>query len=81
MKKHKVLIIEDDRDINELLCDVLLQSNFDVKSSYTGLDGFNLLKNNSFDIVLLDLMLPFKSGDSIMQELRTFGDRKTFFIS
>lgn len=76
-----ILIIEDDKKINNLLCKALNKQGFITKSAYTGPEGLNMLKSESFDIVLLDIMLPYKNGDRLLSELRLFSNIPVIVIS
>ncbi|WP_143315133.1 response regulator transcription factor [Clostridium sp. HBUAS56017] len=77
----KILVLEDDKEINQLICKVLEDNNYFTTSAFTGLDGIRYLKSEKFDLVLLDLMLPFMSGDKILSELRTFSQVPVLVIS
>jgi len=77
----KILVIEDDKEINNLLCDILMQNQYDTQSAFTGMDGISLIRNSKFDLIVLDLMLPYKSGDEILRELRTFSSTPVIVIS
>lgn len=76
-----ILVIEDDQEINNLLCKALKNNGYGTKSAYTGIQGFQMLKTEKFDMVLLDLMLPYKSGDKVLQELRLFSAVPVLVIS
>lgn len=65
-----ILVIEDDRKINQLLCSILKQSGMDTESAFDGMYGWNLAMNNEYSLILMDLMLPLKSGEEILRELR-----------
>lgn len=65
-----ILIIEDDETINGLLCEILTRNGHEVQSALNGWDGFNLAMNNDYSLILMDLMLPLKSGEEILRELR-----------
>ncbi len=67
--KNTILIIEDDKDINEMLTKLLTNDNFLVKNAYSGTEGV-LVHNDSIDLILLDLMLPGKNGEEIIKELK-----------
>lgn len=64
-----ILIIEDDKDINEMLTKLLINNNFIVQNAYSGTEGV-LVHNDSIDLILLDLMLPGKNGEEIIKELK-----------
>lgn len=76
-----ILVIEDDKEINNLICKALKNQGYIAKSAYTGLQGLNMLKIDSFDMVLLDIMLPYKSGDKLLLELRLFSNIPVLVIS
>ena len=64
-----ILIIEDDKDINEMLTKLLTNNNYNVLNAYSGTEGV-LVHNDSIDLILLDLMLPGKNGEEIIKELK-----------
>ncbi|MEE1057584.1 MAG: response regulator transcription factor [Acutalibacteraceae bacterium] len=66
----RVLIIEDDQELNQLLSEILRRYDYEIETSRDGINGLQLARNGSFDIILLDLMLPYKSGDEVLKELR-----------
>lgn len=68
--KDKILIIEDDSDINNLLCSILRKNNYEVKSAYSGSEGKMCLDYENYDLVLLDLMLPAISGEELIGYIR-----------
>ena len=64
-----VLVIEDDKDINEMLTKILTNNEYKVKNAYSGTEGI-LVHNDNVDIILLDLMLPGKNGEEIIKQLK-----------
>lgn len=64
-----------------MLAETLEQEGYEVKSAFTGIDGMKEARTKEYDLILLDLMLPFKSGDEILKELRTFSDIPVIVIS
>ena len=81
MANNNILVIEDDKEINHLLCQSLRSNGYLSKSAYTGIHGLEMLKNEEFEMVLLDIMLPYKSGDALLKELRTFSNIPVLVIS
>ena len=70
----KVLIVEDDTHINEMLCDLLRQNGFEPTAAYSGTEALLNLKSGGFSLMLLDLMLPGKTGEETLQEVRKTSD-------
>lgn len=66
-----ILVIEDDENINGLLCNILKGNGYEVQSSLNGWEGYEFAMKNDYDLILMDLMLPMKSGEEILRELRT----------
>jgi len=58
MKHATLLIVEDDIGIQEMLKFSLEQEDYTIHSAYTVKEGWELIQNKSFDLVLLDWMLP-----------------------
>ena len=69
-----VLIVEDDREIRGLLKDFLEENKYEVSEAKDGNVASELINNEKYDIILMDMMLPFKSGDILIQELRELKD-------
>lgn len=78
---ERILIIEDEKDVNQLLAQNLQNNGYETVSVWDGLDGVRQLRNQHFDMVLLDLMLPYKSGDEILKEIRKDCDIPVIVIS
>lgn len=68
---HKILLVEDDPFLSSLLKNRLLKEKFDVSLARDGDEAINFLKSNKPDLVLLDLILPKKSGFEVMEEIRS----------
>ena len=64
-----------------MLAEALTNAGFRVRSSYTGADGLKEIKTNAYDLILLDIMLPYKSGDEILKETRAGSDTPVIVIS
>lgn len=77
----RVLIVEDDNDINSLLRDMLEDEGYETIGAYSGTEGLMYVKNQEIDLILLDLMLPGKCGDEIVEEIRKEKDIPILIIS
>lgn len=65
----KILIVEDEKSINELMMRNLSLVGHECDQVYDGKNAVNMIKNNNYDLVLLDVMLPFLSGFELMKFL------------
>lgn len=66
----KILIIEDELSIQKLLSYDLRQAGYDVEVASDGNEGYKKAKEGGYDLIILDLMLPFMDGIQICQKLR-----------
>ncbi len=66
----KILIVEDDINIQNILRELLIKTNYEVTSAYSGSEALLLLEKDVFDLVLLDLMLPATSGEEIIRKVK-----------
>ena len=64
-----ILIIEDDKNINDMLSQLLSNNNYKVLSAFSGTEGI-LIHNEQVNLILLDLMLPGKNGEEIIEDLK-----------
>ncbi|MGN0605155.1 MAG: response regulator transcription factor [Oscillospiraceae bacterium] len=80
MERH-ILIVEDDTHISEILASFLESNGFSVTRAMDGNIASALIKNQKFDIILMDIMLPYKEGDELIRELRKFSDTPVIVIS
>ena len=71
-----ILIIEDDRDLSELINIQLLDQNFEVHQQYNGTSGLETFNDGSYDLLILDVMLPGLDGFEICKKIRA-QDSKT----
>ena len=67
---NKILIIEDDLEINALLADFLKEKGYAVHCQYDGLHVLDFLNKEKIDLIILDIMLPYRSGDIILSDVR-----------
>lgn len=76
-----ILVIEDDKEINHLLCDVLTENGYSCIPIFSGESAQKTMKNNKFDMVLLDLMLPEISGEELLKKYRHYSNAPVIIIS
>lgn len=70
MEDKRVLVIEDDPEINKLLNMILTKTGMISVPAYSGTEGILQLQNHSYDLIILDLMLPGMSGEEFINNIR-----------
>jgi len=76
----RILVIEDEKKVAEALRDGLEGEHYEVSIAATGEEGFFLASQGSFDLVLLDLMLPQRDGIDVLATLRKCGNQTPVFV-
>ncbi|MEA3221877.1 MAG: response regulator, partial [Thermodesulfobacteriota bacterium] len=70
MPKKKILVVDDEKDIVELIKFNLIREGFEMITSYNGEDALKLVKGKSPDLIILDLMLPGMDGLEVCRILK-----------
>ena len=70
----KVLLVEDERKIADFVCTGFKEQGFLIDHCDNGVDGFAYASNGSYDVIVLDIMLPGRDGLSILKGLRKAGN-------
>ena len=68
--KKKILLVEDDINFGIILRDYLRMNEFDVILARNGMEGFEKFKKDYFDLIILDVMMPYKDGFTLAKEIR-----------
>ncbi len=79
-KKRRILVVDDEIDILELLKARLTANGYDVTATSNGKDAIPLIKKSAPDAVLLDIMMPGIDGLEILKKIRSEDDRLPIFI-
>lgn len=66
----KILVIEDNELNLKLFCDILKYQNYEVHSAQDGLEGYNKIVENNYDLIILDLQLPKINGFELLEKLQ-----------
>ncbi|MBD3272040.1 MAG: response regulator [Elusimicrobia bacterium] len=69
-EKKRILVVEDDPELSELLSTLLTNQGFDVQTCMHGDDALDYAQKNSFNLIILDIMLPGKNGYEICRALK-----------
>ena len=70
--EEKILIIDDDKDIREMLANYFIKEGYVVQSACNGEDGLKIVKSKTVSLVLLDIMMPKMDGYTMLLKLREF---------
>jgi DNA-binding NtrC family response regulator len=73
MARTKILVIDDEKLVRWSLHQKLMKEGYDVESAPTGEEGLNMIRDDGFDLVLLDLRLPGMDGVQVLQEIQNLG--------
>lgn len=74
MVRMRILIAEDERDLNRLVSARLTAEHYSVDSCYDGEEALEYLQSAEYDAVVLDIMMPKKDGLSVLRQMRRSGD-------
>lgn len=76
MSAHKILVIDDSKVIRMRVKDMLPESNFRVLEAKDGVEGYNLIRSEKPNLIMLDFLLPKMSGWDVYQEVQKEYDLK-----
>jgi DNA-binding response OmpR family regulator len=68
----KIIVIDDDTAVTDLLSVLLKSHGFDVRVTNNSVEGLGFIRDENFDLVVLDLMMPEMDGWEICKEVRSF---------
>ena len=69
-ENKKILLVEDDQNFGAILKDYLMLNDFEVTLAKNGMEGFEKFKRESYDLCILDVMMPYKDGYTLAKEIR-----------
>jgi DNA-binding response OmpR family regulator len=72
--KTKILLLEDDLNLSDTVCDYLEEKGFEVICVYDGEEALSSIYENRFDLLLLDVNVPIKNGFQVLKEIRKDGN-------
>jgi two-component system OmpR family response regulator len=73
---HKVLVVDDNQDIRDLVLHILSADGFHTFAASNAIEAMGILNSNAIELVLLDVMMPGKSGLELLSDIRTGPNRK-----
>ncbi|MGG7076699.1 response regulator transcription factor [Clostridium sardiniense] len=77
----KILVVEDDIKINELIIEFLKSEGYEVDRSFDGLSGYSKFKEDNYDLVILDIMMPKLDGYGLCNLIREESDVPIIFLT
>lgn len=78
---HKILIVEDDMNINRLLKEALEKEHYQCTQAFSGTEARLLLHQDIYSVVLLDLMLPGIPGEEVLKDIRSKGKTPVIILT
>jgi len=69
-KQPSVLLIDDDAELSSMMKEFFLQNGYQLDCAYNGRDGLARAVKNTYDLIVLDVMLPLLNGFTVLQQLR-----------
>lgn len=79
-KMVKILVVEDDRELNKILVDVLEQNDYSVTGTFDGKQGLDAIERSKFDLILSDIMMPVMDGFELAKNVRFFNKQIPFLF-
>lgn len=67
----KLLVVEDDKALNSVVCCYLQDNNYNVVGCFDGKEALSYLKNQNFDLIISDIMMPNIDGFSLVEQIRS----------
>ena len=78
---NKILVVDDDPNIRELIRLILKKEGFDVLDAEDGKDALEKLENSKTDLIVLDIMMPNMDGWEFCREVRSFCDMPILMLT
>lgn len=77
---RKILIVEDDKDLNPLIATYLRVSGYECDQAYDGVEGLDLFNKGSYDLILSDIMMPRMDGFALARNVRKINEDIPFIF-
>lgn len=76
-----ILVIEDDHNTSQVICEFLKDAGYSVATAYDGEDAIIRFCDRNYDLVILDIMLPKKNGMDVLREIRGLGNTPVIMLT
>ena len=81
MSQEKILVVEDDAELNSIICNYLKKEGYVVDAAFNGREGIEIARKQKPDLILLDIMLPETDGLEVCRDIRTYSVAPIVIIS
>lgn len=81
MSQEKILVVEDDTELNSIICNYLKKEGYAVDTAFNGREGIEIARKQKPDLILLDIMLPETDGLEVCRDIRTYSVAPIVIIS
>ena len=78
---ERILIVEDNTSINNMICEALTQHDYLCTQAFSGTEAVIHLKAEMFSLIILDLMLPGLNGEEVLKQVKNLGDTPVIVLS
>lgn len=69
----RVLVVEDEKDLNSIICSKLVKESYNVDACYDGQAALDYMEAENYDGAIMDIMIPNKDGITVLREMRNAG--------
>lgn len=78
---YRILVVEDDRNTNQVICEFLKDAGYGVTAAYDGEEAMLRFCEQRYDLVILDIMLPKKNGMDVLREIRDVSNAPVIMLT
>lgn len=78
---YNILVVEDDFNTNQVICEFLKNSGYKVTASFDGESAIEHFFMKQYDLVILDIMLPHKTGMEVLREIRSVSNTPVIMLT
>lgn len=69
----RILVVEDERDLNSIICNKLMKEGYNVDACYDGMAALDYMEAERYDGAIMDIMIPGKNGIEVLKDMREAG--------
>jgi len=81
LKTGSVLLVEDSDEVRDLILEILAREGYEVKSTDNGLEAWEILNSETFDLIISDMDIPGMNGPQLFNKLRSDGVRTPVLLT